>query len=56
VVKTSTDRWDNGEDPGRARQSCRGTKVYRSGLEKTEAEHHCRTVNGATIGGGARGD
>jgi hypothetical protein len=29
-------------------------KVYKSGLEKTRAEHHHRTENGATTGGGMR--
>jgi hypothetical protein len=52
AVKALTGSWDNGEDPARARQSYGGTKVYRSGLEKTEAKHHCRTENGATAGGG----
>ena len=36
AVKASTSSWDGGEDPGGARQSCGGTKVYKSGLEKTE--------------------
>jgi hypothetical protein len=53
-VKTSTDSWDNGEDPGGVRRSCGGTKVYRSGLEKIGVEHHCRTENGATVKGGKR--
>jgi hypothetical protein len=46
--------WDDGEDPGGACQSCGGTKVNRSSLEKTETEHHCRTENDATVGGGKR--
>jgi hypothetical protein len=45
-----TSSWDDGEDPGGARRSCGGTKVYRSGLEKIGAEHHRRTENGVTAG------
>jgi hypothetical protein len=54
AVKASTGSWDDGEDPGGARRSCGGTRVYKSGLEKTETEHHRRTGNDATTGGGKR--
>jgi hypothetical protein len=54
AVKASTGSWDYGEDPGGAHQSCGGTKVYRSGLEKTRAAHHRRTENDAAAGGGKR--
>jgi hypothetical protein len=50
AVKASTGSWDDGEDPGGARRSCGGMKVYRSGLEKTGVEHHRRTENDATQG------
>jgi hypothetical protein len=40
AVKASTGSWDDGEDPGGARRSYGGSKVYRSGLEKAGAEHH----------------
>jgi hypothetical protein len=52
AVKASTGSWDDGEVPGGARQSCGGTRVYRLGLEKTGIEHHRRTGNDATTGGG----
>jgi hypothetical protein len=54
AVKASTGSWDDGEDPGGARRSCRGTKVYRYGLEKTRTAHHRRTENGTAVGGGKR--
>ena len=54
AVKASTGSWDDGEDPGGERWSCGGTKVYRSGLEKIEAEDHHRTENDAMVGGGKR--
>jgi hypothetical protein len=50
AVKTSASSWDDGEDLSGARRSCEGTKVYRSGLEKTKVEHHRRTENSATVG------
>jgi hypothetical protein len=37
-----------------AHRSCGGTKVYRSGFEKTGVEHYRRTENGVTAGGGKR--
>jgi hypothetical protein len=46
--------WDDGEDPGGVCRSCGGTKVYRSGFEKTKAEYHRKSENGATVGGGKR--
>ena len=52
AVKASMGSWDDGEDPSRARRSYEGTKVYRSGLKKTGAEHHRRIENGATAWGG----
>jgi hypothetical protein len=54
AVKASTGSWDDGEDPGGVRRSSGGTKVDRSGLEKTRTEHHRRTKNDATAGGGKR--
>jgi hypothetical protein len=54
AVKTSAGSWDGGDDPRVARQSCRGTKVYRSGLEKAGAKHPHRIENGAAAGGGRR--
>jgi hypothetical protein len=54
AVKASTGSWDDGEDPGGTRRSCGGTKVNRSGLEKTKIEHHRRTGNDAMAGGGKR--
>jgi hypothetical protein len=50
AVKTSTSSWDDEEDPGGAHRSCGGTKVYKSSLEKTEAEHHRRTENSPITG------
>jgi hypothetical protein len=54
AVTASMGSWDDGEDLGRARRSCERTKVYKSGFEKTGAEHHRRTENGTTAGGGKR--
>jgi hypothetical protein len=54
AVKTSAGSWDDGDDPGVARRSCGGTKVYRFGLEKAGVEHHRRIENGTAAGGGKR--
>jgi len=54
AVKASTGSWDDGEDPGEARRSCGGSKVYRSGFEKTGAENHRKTENDAMAGGGEK--
>ena len=54
VVKTSTGSWEDGKDLGEARRRCVGTKIYKSSLEKTRAENHCRIENGAIAGGGTR--
>ena len=54
AVKTSTRSWEDGEDPGRAHHSCGGTKVYKSGLEKSKAENHHKAGNGVTARGGTR--
>ena len=53
-MKALTGSWDDGEDPGGACRSCEGTKLNRSGLEKTKVVHHHRTENGAATGGGKR--
>ena len=54
AAKTSTNGWNNGEDPEMACQSCGGMKVYISGLEETRAEHYRRTGNGVAARGGKR--
>jgi hypothetical protein len=54
AVKASTGSWDDRKDPGGARRSCGGTKVCRSGLEKIGVEHHRRTENDTTTGGGEK--
>jgi hypothetical protein len=48
AVKTSTGSWEDGEDLGGACRSCGGTKVYRSGLEKSGDENHRSIENGTT--------
>jgi hypothetical protein len=54
AMKALMGSWDDGEDLGGVRRSCGGTKIYRSGLEKIGAKHHCRTENDATAGDGEK--
>jgi hypothetical protein len=52
AVMTTTRSWKDEEDPGEAHRSYGGTKANRSGLEKTKAKNHRKTILGVTARGG----